>query len=114
MLGGHKLVINVKQRELIKQPQTHIVPKEKLELLARMLDKGEELLKLLNQKDDEYISEVLIIPNELVKMYDLKLKSVRLSKEIEEEFDKVSKKYNVYSKTSLINMALKEFVEKYK
>jgi hypothetical protein len=71
-----------------------------------------ELLESKKQQSGEDIN-VLEVPQELIKIKDLRVRSQRISEEIEKDFDEVIKKFPEYSKTTLINLALLEFTEKY-
>ena len=95
----------------------NFIPTEKeIVKLKNLLDNADKILALLNKNNNaDYIEEinVLEVPDELLKLYDVKISSLRLSKAIEERFNKFVNINKKYSKTSLINMALIEFLEKY-
>jgi len=71
-----------------------------------------ELLESKKQQGGEDIN-VLEVPQELIKIKDLRVRSQRISEEIEKNFDAVIKKFPEYSKTTLINLALLEFTKRY-
>lgn len=75
-----------------------------LEKINKFIDERDNLIKL---------DDVLRIPDEIVALKDSAPKSYRISKTIEKLFDKTVKQYPHYTKTAMINMALKEFAEKY-
>ena len=91
--------------------------KEDLEALRSLLDNHEDILSLLKggraQGTNQEATEVLEVPQELIKIDDLKLKSHRISMKLEKELDAIIKRHGVYSKTSLLNMAIYEFIKKY-
>lgn len=97
--------------------QIEFIPTTKdLEKLKSLLDNADSLLELLKKdkvcdKDD---INILYVPDEFVKLEDVKVSTVRLSKAIEERFNKFVADQKRYSKTSLLNLALVEFLEKYK
>lgn len=75
-----------------------------LEKINKFIDERDNLIKL---------DDILRIPDEIVALKDSAPKSYRISKSIEKIFDKTVKQYPHYTKTAMINMALKEFAEKY-
>lgn len=94
------------------------IPTEKEMIkLKNLLDNADDLLSLLNGNynisDEMHEINVLEVPDELLKMYDVKISSLRISKAIENRFNKFVEKNKKYSKTSLVNMALVEFLDKY-
>lgn len=86
-----------------------------IEKLKLLVDNFEEIMNSINNKSYiEDVAEVLNIPNELLKIDDVTLLSVRLSKEIKKQFDEFSEKNKQYSKTTLLNFAILEMIKKYK
>ena len=74
----------------------------------------EKINKFIEEKDNLMkLDDILRIPDEIVALKDSAPKSYRISKSIEKIFDKTVKQYPHYTKTAMINMALKEFAEKY-
>lgn len=83
--------------------------------LKILVDNFEEIMSSINNKSYiEDVAEVLNIPNELLKIEDVTLLSVRLSKEIKKQFDEFSEENKQYSKTTLLNFAILEMIKKYK
>ena len=82
--------------------------------LENLINHSDELLALLNKKDLPDITNHLIIPNDLLQISDIKVKSIRISEKIEADFNDFCDEFKQYSKTSLLNFALVEFMEKYK
>lgn len=83
--------------------------------LKILIDNFQEIMSSINNKSyTDDIAEVLNIPNELLKIDDVTLLSVRLSKEIKKQFDEFSEKNKQYSKTTLLNFAILEMIKKYK
>lgn len=78
----------------------------KLRLLIENTDK---ILKLLDVEN----RALLNVPDELLKLDDIKISTVRLSKRIEERFIELALKNKMYTKTTLLNLAILEFIEKY-
>lgn len=84
--------------------------------LKQLLDNTDSILKLIETNycnNDVKEINMLEVPDELLKLYDIKISSLRLSKAIEIRFNNFVDKNKKYSKTSLINMALVEFLDKY-
>ncbi|MGL5800972.1 MAG: hypothetical protein ACRCX7_00025 [Cetobacterium sp.] len=97
-----------------EQSQITFIPTEKdIIKLKSLLENADDLLSLLNTKQEIEELHVLEVPEELLKLYDVKISSLRISKAIEDRFNKFVDKNKKYSKTSLINMALVEFLDKY-
>lgn len=74
----------------------------------------ESKLKAQNQKVTEPVIKDHLIINEEIKNLKSDIRSIRINKELMAEFNEVADEYPRYSKTNLINMAIKEFVDKYK
>ena len=86
------------------------------EILSAMknLEHLDKINKFIEERDNLIkIDDVLKVPDEIITLKDSAPKSYRISKSIEKLFDKTVKQYPQYTKTTLINMALKEFAEKY-
>lgn len=97
-----------------EQNQIAFIPTENdIIKLKSLLENADDLLSLLNVKQEIEELHVLEVPEELLKLYDVKISSLRISKAIEDRFNKFVDKNKKYSKTSLINMALVEFLDKY-
>ena len=97
-----------------EQNQIAFIPTENdIIKLKSLLENADDLLNLLNTKQEIEELYVLEVPEELLKLYDVKISSLRISKAIEDRFNKFVDKHKKYSKTSLINMALVEFLDKY-
>lgn len=107
-------VIVQEEREI---KEINFIPTQKdIEKLKSLLENADDLLELLNKNvvcDTDDIN-ILYVPDEFLKLEDVKVSSVRLSKKIEEQFNELVTKQKRYSKTSLLNLALMEFIEKYK
>lgn len=99
-------------------PSMEIFTPEKMKALENLINNSDELLKLLNNKstnsNSQEVINHLLIPNELLQINDIKVKSIRLSEQVEKDFNKFCDEFKQYSKTSLLNFALIEFMEKYK
>lgn len=78
----------------------------KLRLLIENTDK---ILKLLDVEN----RALLNVPDELLKLDDIKISTVRLSSRVEERFNELALKNKMYTKTTLLNLAILEFIEKY-
>lgn len=106
--------IAIQQIELNNIP--FIPTNHEIEKLKNLLENAEDLLALLNKEKtyDMHSINILSVPEELLKLNDVKLATIRISEKIEKDFNKLVAKNKLYSKTSLINLALLEFIEKYK
>lgn len=60
------------------------------------------------------VEGVLHLPNDIKELNDVEYKSIRISRELINQFNKVADKHKQFTKTSLINLALKEFIVKYR
>jgi len=87
---------------------------DELKAFRDLIENHSKIMELLESKkaSGEDIN-VLEVPQDLIKIKDLRVRSQRISREIEKDFDEVIKKFPEYSKTTLINLALLEFVKKY-
>lgn len=72
-----------------------------------LLDNIDELLKIGKRLEDD-----LVIPKELLDLPSI-VKSMRVAKEISDEFDDFCSRHKNYSKIQILNFALKDFMEKY-
>jgi len=100
----------------IDRMEDHIAPIDPNVARIRELISGLELchhkVERWGGRDEKGVS-LLEVPQEFIKMKDLRVRSQRLSEEVEKKFDKLLEKYPEYSKTTLINLALLEFAERY-
>lgn len=110
-------VTHHKKPEMVNNPLELLFKHEgELKAFRELIEKHGEIMDLLdgrNKKSEEQSINVLEVPQDLIKIKDLRVKSQRISKKIEVDFDQVIKKFPEYSKTTLINLALLEFAEKY-
>lgn len=75
----------------------------------------EKINKFINEKDNLIkLDDVLVVPEEILKATDKRNRTLRLSEKLEKEFDEVVAQYGMYSKTDLLNLAVKDFIIKYK
>lgn len=72
-----------------------------------LLDNIDELLKIGKRFEND-----LVIPKELLDLPSI-VKSMRLSKQISDEFDDFCSRHKNYSKIQILNFVLREFMEKY-
>lgn len=86
--------------------------------LLNMLKNSEHVEKInnfINEKNNLLrLDDVLVMPKEITEAADKRNRTLRLSAKIEKEFDELIKDFSIYSKTDLLNLAVKEFTEKYK
>lgn len=71
----------------------------------------ENIDKILNIQ--EQAEGRIIVPKDILKMRSV-VKSIRVSEEIMQEFDELCDDNRNYSKINLLNLALREFIDKYK
>lgn len=86
--------------------------------LANDYDRIQEVLKWFeNKSDDKGMTEVIEVVAEGIKINLPKSETIRttirINKDIWDEFDKFSKKNNEFNKQDLMAQALKEYMEKY-
>lgn len=87
----------------------------KLLSMVGQVENVEKINKFINEKDNLIkLDDVLVVPDEILKATDKRNRTLRLSEKLEKEFDEVVAQYGIYSKTDLLNLAIKDFVEKYK
>ena len=104
-------------KKVFHAPSMEIFPPEKMKALEDLLNHSDELLSLLNNNKNlqsEDIINHLLIPDEYLQIADIKVKSIRISEDVEKKFNEFCDKFKQYSKTSMLNYALIEFMEKYK
>jgi hypothetical protein len=88
-----------------------------MKALENLINHSDELLNLLNGKSKVQAEDVinhLLIPDEFLQIADIKVKSIRISEDVEKKFNEFCGEFKQYSKTSMLNYALIEFMEKYK
>ena len=98
-------------------PSMEIFPPEKMKALEDLINHSGELLSLLNNKSKGQTEEIinhLLIPDNFLQISDIKVKSIRISEDVDKKFNEFCKEFKQYSKTSILNYALIEFMEKYK
>lgn len=99
----------------LQNSPVQVLAPEELGKLRQLIDSSDDLLALLQKPSDDIEEiQILEVPEDLVKIGDLRVRSVRLSESIEREFDDLVKDNKLYSKTSLVNLALQEFIQKYR
>ncbi len=111
--GKDKMEISIK-KEVPQQQVVEVFSIEKIKALENLINHSDDLIALLNRSDLLNITNHLIIPNDLLQISDIKVKSIRISEKIENDFNDFCDEFKQYSKTSLLNFALVEFMEKYK
>lgn len=94
-------------KEILGNPQH-------LKTLESLILKGGELLELLEPKEEAHELHILEVPNEFLELKDLKVSSKRISLKVEKAFNELAAANKQFSKTSLLNLALWEFTQKYK
>lgn len=104
---------------LVKVEHDHIPTifqdKNNIQALELLLKNSSKLLKLLeNSELENNTLNHLDIPKDFLKEDSIKVKSFRVSKDIDLAFDKFCLDYSEYNKTELFNYALLEFMNKYK
>ncbi|MGL4864513.1 MAG: hypothetical protein ACRC4T_15575 [Cetobacterium sp.] len=100
---------NIESNELVFIPTENDIIK-----LKKLLENTDDLIALLNKEEKIEEINILQVPEELLKLKDIKISSVRISENIEKQFNDLVAKNKLYSKTALMNMALLEFIDKYK
>lgn len=100
---------NIESNELLFIPTENDIIK-----LKKLLENTDDLIALLNKEEKIEEINILQVPEELLKLKDIKISSVRISENIEKQFNDLVAKNKLYSKTALMNMALLEFIDKYK
>lgn len=107
--------LSIKQNNNLMETNISFIPTQNdIIKLKKLLENADDLITLLNKNENLYEFNILQVPDELLKLKDIKISSVRISEKIEREFNELVAKNKLYSKTALLNMALLEFIEKYK
>lgn len=71
--------------------------------------------KFIDEKDNLIkLDDVLVVPEEFIKLPDAVSRNFRFSQKVVKEFDEVAAQYSQYTKQTLLNLALKEFADKYR
>lgn len=100
---------NIESDELVFIPTENDIIK-----LKKLLENTDDLIALLSKEEKIEEINILQVPEKLLKLKDIKISSVRISENIEKQFNDLVAKNKLYSKTALLNMALLEFINKYK
>lgn len=82
-----------------------------VELVSKFKYFLENIDKILNIQEQS--EGRIIVPKDILKMKSV-VKSIRVSEEIMQEFDELCDDNRNYSKINLLNLALREFIDKYK
>lgn len=82
-----------------------------VELVSKFKYFLENIDKILNIQEQS--EGRIIVPKDILKMKSV-VKSMRVSEEIMQEFDELCDDNRNYSKINLLNLALREFIDKYK
>ena len=110
LLGNINSVIKV-ERELY--PSNDIFKPNDIEALKELISYKNDILNYIKNKSDYEIKESLLISDRIQNTKDYKITSIRISPELEKEFNEFCSGYKAYSKTQLFNQALYEFINKY-
>lgn len=110
-----KMELSVQKNNNIESNELVFIPTENdIIKLKKLLENTDDLIALLNKEEKNEEINILQVPEELLKLKDIKISSVRISENIEKQFNDLVAKNKLYSKTALMNMALLEFIDKYK
>lgn len=83
-----------------------IVSKSKnIEKINKFIDENDNLLKL---------DDTLIVTEDILQPKKIVARTVKFSEDILREFEKVTEQYPHYTKQSLFNVAIKDFIQKYR
>lgn len=110
--GMEENQVSILEKEPIKT--VDIFKMEEMEVLKELIKNGGEILNLIKNKNNFEIKDHLLISDRVMNLKDYKITSIRLSKEIEQEFNELCEVHKGYSKTMILNYALEEFIKKYK
>ena len=94
-------------------PGNEIINFEELKALKELISHKNELLDLI-KTNNKSIKNHLIISDNVSELKDNRITSVRISQELEREFNDICRNYKSLSKTIILNQAIYEFIEKYK
>lgn len=95
-------------------PSNEIFKLNDIEALKELINYKNDILNLIKNKKINEAKDSLIISDKIKNTRDYKITSIRISPELEKEFNKFCNEYKAYSKTQLFNQAIEELIKKYK
>lgn len=107
--------VNISEYNLSKMSEDDLKQLSAKELTSLLVFKAPELLMLLQKEkirkaDEEHL---LTVPMEIIAARDKKNRTLRISEALEKQFDQIVAEYEGFTKTDLLNFAIKEFIDKY-
>lgn len=97
-------------------PGNEIINPKELQDLKELIYYKNDLLSLLKSKkinEEAQLIHSLEIAEEVSSLKDNKITTIRLSTQLEKQFNKICENNKSYSKTLIFNQALYEFINKY-
>lgn len=85
-----------------------------IEALKELINYKDDILSFIKNKSTHEAKDSLIISDRIKNTKDYKITSIRISPELEKEFNEFCNGYKSYSKTQLFNQAIEEIINKYK
>lgn len=115
LMGNQSKNINeIAKVEKELYPINEIFKLNDIEALKELINYKNDILSLIKNKSNKVSDEVLLISNRIKDTKDYKITSIRISPELEKEFNEFCNGYKAYSKTQLFNQAIEEIIQKYK
>ena len=107
-----------KNEVILKQEDKPVyINSETINDIMELLHYKKELIKIATGdklSSFNQVEDVLTIPNEYLKMNNLQMKTFRIERELFEEFNEICNENGLYTKTSIVNYMIYEFVQKYR
>lgn len=100
-----------------ERPVQMPINSETINDIMELLQYKNELIKIVTGGKAPIFDEtedILTIPSEYLKMKNLQMKTFRIERELFDEFNEVCNTNNLYTKTSIVNYMIYEFIQKYK
>lgn len=97
--------------------ENEIINSKELQDLKELIHYKNDLLNLLKVKElheEAQLINNLKIAEDVTKLKDNKITTIRLSIDLEKKFNKICEENKSFSKTLIFNQALYEFINKYK
>lgn len=94
-------------KELLESP-------EYMANFKQLILNGRELMELLEDRKKIEENPILELPDDFIELKGLRVTSKRIADDVDQAFNEICKQHKEYSKTSLLNFAIWEFVQKYK
>lgn len=114
LMGNTNNINEIAKVEKELYPSNEIFKLNDIEALKELINYKNDILSLIKNKSNDEPKDSLIISDRIKNTKDYKITSIRISPELEKEFNEFCDGYKAYSKTQLFNQAIEEIIQKYK